>query len=96
MYQVVNMMEKAVLETVDSVLSTISNVCPCERCKADIVCLTLNQLEPRYVIHRYGEILSRAEFDTPQRQAEIITAVMKAVHKIQLKPHIDKPRGHQP
>lgn len=91
MYKVTNILEQVVTELVDEILSTLSNVCGCDRCRADITCLTLNRLPPRYVTHRYGEILSRAEFDRPQGRTEIITAIMAAIRQIQNRPHDDKP-----
>jgi competence protein ComFB len=92
-YRIVNIIEGAVTETVDSVLPTL-DACHCDQCKADIICLVLNQLEPRYVVHRYGQILSRAEFDAPQKHAEILSAVMRAVKKIHGRPHDDRPSRH--
>ncbi len=92
MFQIVNMIEQAVTEAVDNILPTLPNVCRCERCRADVICLTLNQLPPRYVVNRFGTVLSRAEFDSLQRKAEIISSVMRSIRKIQEKPHDDHPR----
>ncbi len=91
MFQIVNMIEQAVTEAVDNILPTLPNVCRCERCRADVICLTLNQLPPRYVVNRWGEIMSEAEFESAQRKAEVIAAVMKSVRKIAGRPHDDRP-----
>lgn len=91
MYKIINITEKTVTETVDSILPTLTNVCCCDRCRADIICLTLNRLPPRYVVHRYGEILSEAEFESLQKKTEIIANVMKSIREIQELPHEDKP-----
>lgn len=42
-----NFMEEAVIETLDSVLKDL-DVCKCDKCKLDIIALTLNNLPAKY------------------------------------------------
>jgi competence protein ComFB len=91
MYQVANLMEKVVREVLEDILPTLSGFCGCERCRADVICWALNQLPPRYVSYRYGEILSEAEFESAQRRAEVIATLMHAVRRVQSLPHDDRP-----
>ena len=91
LYKVTNILETLVPEMVDSILPSLIGVCTCEMCRADVICLTLNQVKPRYVVHRYGEIMSRAEFEGLQKKAEIISVITRSARQIAGKPHSERP-----
>jgi competence protein ComFB len=63
-----------------------SNVCGCERCRADIRALTLNALPPHYVVTDLGDAYVRLEGMSTQSQADIITAIMKAINVVKKNP----------
>jgi len=89
MYKVTNILEKIVTEKVDSILPTLVGFCACEQCRADIICLTLNRLPPRYVVHRYSEILSWGEFETLQKKTEIVSTIVRSARQVAGNPHQD-------
>jgi competence protein ComFB len=90
-YQVMNIVEKIVQEGVNEILPGLDNVCRCDKCRADIAAMALNQIAPRYVVNRTAEIISHGEFETPQWRAEILTAILRASRKIALHPHLERP-----
>lgn len=69
----VNLMEELVLSRLDSTLMRF-NCCKCNKCKKDIAALTLNKLEPRYVVIKRGD---RAKQE--QAEAEYGSAVTGAL-----------------
>lgn len=78
----VNVMENIVLEKMESVLSRFK-CCKCDRCKKDIVALTLNKLPPKYMVIVEGQ--PTPDIDT-QTNAMVITAMIQAVIAVRDKP----------
>lgn len=79
---VVNAMETAVLDKLDTVLSRCQ-CCRCDRCKKDIVALSLNKLPPKYMVLAEGQPAPDVD---PQTNASIITAMIQAVIKVRNSP----------
>lgn len=79
---VVNAMEAAVLEKLDTVLARCQ-CCRCDRCKKDIVALALNKLPPKYMVLSDGQSVPDADAQT---NAAIITAMIQAVIKVRSSP----------
>ncbi|MCR4925531.1 MAG: late competence development ComFB family protein [Clostridiales bacterium] len=78
----VNVMENIVLEKLESVLSRFK-CCKCDRCKKDIVALSLNKLPPKYMVIVEGQ--PTPDIDT-QTNAQVITAMIQAVLAVREKP----------
>ena len=72
-----NFMEDAVLNIMDSILRDI-NVCTCKNCTYDIFAIALNDLPPRYVSTRKGELYSKINNLAKQYDIDIISAITKA------------------
>ena len=96
MYEITNILEKIVADKVDSILPTMEGVCACKQCRADIICLSLNGLPPRYVVHRMGEILGMAEIETLQKKTEIVTTILRSARQVAENPHQDTNIGTPP
>lgn len=79
---VVNLMEAAVLNKLDDVLTRFQ-CCRCDRCKKDIVALALNKLPPKYKVLNHGQQVPDLD---PQTNAQVITALIQAVIKVRAKP----------
>lgn len=78
-----NLTEKLVLEKLDKVLDSM-NCCKCDRCKMDMIALSLNSLEPHYVVKSSGTLKSR---DIEQELSQKATAaVLKAALSVRKKP----------
>ncbi|MCL1975740.1 MAG: late competence development ComFB family protein [Firmicutes bacterium] len=67
-----------------------SNVCVCERCRADIRALALNAMQPHYVVTELGDAYVRLEAMTTQSQADIITAIIQAINIVKQNPRHDQ------
>ena len=80
---ITNLNEKAVSDNLDSVLERFK-CCKCDRCKKDIIALSLNSLPPRYVVNCTNDTLS--DFIDPQKTTEITTSIVRAVIKVKSEP----------
>jgi len=78
----VNAMETVVLEKLDSVLAKFK-CCKCDRCKKDIVAITLNKISPKYIVLQEGQPTPDIDVQT---NAEVVTAIIQAVLAVRAKP----------
>lgn len=78
----VNTMESVVLEKLDSVLSRMQ-CCKCDRCKKDIVAMSLNKLPPKYMVLVEGQPTPDL---SPQLNAQVIAAMIQAVLAVRAHP----------
>jgi competence protein ComFB len=84
----VNIMEEAVVEMLDGVLS-LYDVCKCENCIRDITALALNRLPPRYVVRPSGASLTRFILSREQERADVTAAITQAVEVVSKNPRHD-------
>ncbi len=83
-YKLFNIMETLVLERLDITLNKM-NCCKCDRCREDIIALSLNSLKPMYIVATLEEIDEKIkEFD--KLGLEVTTAVLKAVLSVRKNP----------
>lgn len=47
-------------------------VCDCDKCKEDILAMTLNRVPPRYVATEKGELYVKAQFMGQQLRSDIL------------------------
>ncbi|MFZ2538675.1 MAG: late competence development ComFB family protein, partial [Oscillospiraceae bacterium] len=80
---IINIIEKAVSDNLDSVLDRFK-CCKCDRCKKDIIALSLNSLPPKYVVAFSDRPLP--DYRGDQRTAEVTTAIVRAVIKVKAEP----------
>ena len=66
-----------------------SNMCGCERCRADVQALALNKLPPKYVVSVSGDVYSHFQAMNVQTQVNITTAIVNAIRIVQQSPHHD-------
>jgi len=85
-FKMVNKMETAVKYALEEVLSQNPNVCQCERCRLDISALALNNLQPRYAVSEFGEVMTHLDLETFQWKAEVVVAIIKALDLVSKKP----------
>ncbi|SHE33654.1 competence protein ComFB [Marinitoga hydrogenitolerans DSM 16785] len=86
-YHIFNVLEHLV-EDITNEMFSMPNVdmCVCDRCRADVIALALNHLNPKYVVTEKGRIFSELETYTFQMRAEVLTEVLKAMEKVKRKP----------
>lgn len=83
----VNKMEHAVRTAVDRLFAQGKNPgCSCERCKLDVIALTLNMLPSKYVVTTIGNAVTNVALDSSQWQANLTMAVCKAIDIVRGKP----------
>ena len=56
-----------------------SDMCTCNRCRADVKAFALNAFPSHYVVSDFGDAMTRALALSTQFQADIITALMKGI-----------------
>lgn len=72
-----NIMEELVVEEYERALPTLK-CCTCENCRADVIAYALNQLPPKYVATRKGEVYSKTFILRNQHYADVLSALSKA------------------
>lgn len=78
----VNAMEGIVLEKLDSVLARFK-CCKCDRCKKDIVAMSLNKLPAKYMVLMDGQPAPDVDAQT---NAQILTAMIQSVLSVRAHP----------
>ena len=73
-----NLMEELVDNRLDEYMRSES-VCRCERCRADVMALALNNLRPKYIVSVNGEVYSRYDAMKAQLQADVVMTIMNAI-----------------
>jgi competence protein ComFB len=85
-----NVLEQLVWDKLDNLLETQTEVCSCEKCRADIVALALNRLKPHYVATEKGEAISKALLLDTEQQARITIALLEAKKIVEANPRHEK------
>ncbi|SDX31522.1 late competence development ComFB family protein [Paenibacillus sp. CF384] len=85
---VLNAMEPIVVSVLEEhYVKTGILKCGCDRCKLDILLLTLNHLPTHYTSSQQGEAYIKAYYLNPQQQSDVLREITEAVKVIELKPH---------
>ena len=82
-----NCMEEVVQDKMDVVLDQYPDCCRCEQCKYDIAALALNQLPPRYVSTRKGDVFVRVNEMNTESEVKVIQAIANAIEIVEKNPH---------
>jgi competence protein ComFB len=88
--KVYNIMENFVYEMLETILKTKPEACDCEQCRADIAAMALNQLKPRYVASKIGDVFSRTEMLDSKMRAAILVTLTEATEKVASNPRHTK------
>lgn len=76
-----NYMEDCVNSYIDMVMKE-TGMCTCERCKLDVIALALNELPPKYVATKKGQLYSKLNILESQFSVDVISALTKAVNVV--------------
>ncbi|MBE6909718.1 MAG: hypothetical protein E7474_09155 [Ruminococcaceae bacterium] len=63
------------------------NLCPCARCRIDVIALALSNLPPKYVVAKPDELIPRLSIYEQRYNAAVVTQVMSACRKVLDRPH---------
>lgn len=80
-----NYMEEVVLNLIDDVIKDV-DVCKCEKCKMDIMAISLNNLPTKYVVTEKGELYSKVNLLRLQIEVDVITEITKAAMMVKQRP----------
>lgn len=83
-----NVMEHVVEEKLDELFKTYDG-CKCDRCRADIMALTLNNLPPRYAVTDAGELFTKIQYTQKRYELEVIKQLASAANLVKEFPHHD-------
>jgi competence protein ComFB len=89
-----NQMERAVLETINDIvlMETQDRFCYCDKFRADVAALVLNQLKPRYATSFEGSILTLDAIQSDEDlQVGIRKSVMESLVKVAANPRCTDP-----
>lgn len=87
-YELQNHMEIVVDRVLPGLMKEY-DVCDCQRCFMDTKALTLNQLDPKYVVSLRGELMMDIDSTMLQHQADVLSAALKAIQKVSKNPRHD-------
>ena len=80
-----NYMEDMVEQSIDLVMKQIG-CCACEKCRADVLAITLNSLPARYVVTETGGVYAKlAEFNQTSK-TNVVTQIAIAAEKVKARP----------
>lgn len=77
-----NVMEEIITKRVEDIWDCESVKCKCDKCKQDVISLTLNHVKPRYVSSPEGRIYVMSEVQNGPQNEEINTLIEEAVQKV--------------
>lgn len=67
-----------------------TGVCRCERCRMDIVALSLTNLPPKYVVTKSADLVPRLSIYEQDYSTDITTQVLNACNRVAKHPHHDR------
>ncbi len=81
-----NTIEDLVNQEIDTVLSMYPDCCSCDKCKDDIMAIALNNISPKYVSTRKGDLFARIASMTPSYKVFISQEIAKAIQIVHQMP----------
>lgn len=84
-----NLMETIVIQKFDSFAHQYEN-CKCQRCREDILALTLNQLKPKYVMTDEGELYAKLTLLSQEEDYNLTMVIAKAIKMVNDNPRHSK------
>jgi len=87
-YVMNNYMELCVAELAPKILAT-TGACTCDNCLLDISAVALNNLPPKYVVSKRGELFTRLAMLQHQFDVDIVAQLSKAAEIVAKKPRHD-------
>ena len=65
-------------------------LCPCARCRIDVIALALSNLPPKYVVAKPHDLVPRLSLYEQKYNAAVVTQVMSACRKVLDRPHHER------
>ena len=77
-----NVMEVVVMEKLSADIDALNMSCTCDRCLADVIAISLNQLPPTYIVNRALEPIIRASQEADQHESTKVLASISYAAKM--------------
>lgn len=90
MHELKNYAEVVVLEMADRLIPEYG-LCRCEKCRLDVVAISLNQLPAQYVVTEKGALMASADILAMQKSTDYLSAVLSAIRLVDASPRHDVP-----
>ena len=87
MHELHNVMEDCVEQKLNSVLPQMEQYCRCDKCRRDMEAYAPNRLPAKYGLSDKGVVYQKFDSLSVQSDAEITTAVIKAIETIGKNPN---------
>lgn len=85
-YQYVNVLEEIVKNRVDEFLK-LFDVCPCQRCRSDVIALALNGLTPKYIVVDNYQVSPLLNFFSNHYSGAVTAQLSRACTVVKNNPH---------
>ena len=85
--EIKNYMEDIVAQNLDKIMERYPACCNCKQCKKDIALLALNNLPPKYISTRKGDIYVRLEATYAETKVKVVEEISKAIKKVSKNPN---------
>lgn len=86
-----NLMEEHVAQVYDELKGGFPGFCGCPVARADVLVYALNRLQPRYVAHTEGRVVSEVALERQQSQAQINVVVLEGFRRVMRAPRCGHP-----
>ncbi|MCM3743896.1 late competence development ComFB family protein [Sporosarcina luteola] len=87
---VYNVMEEVVQNVLQQYETELNLTCDCDRCKDDIMAISLNEIKPRYIVNDKLSPVIRAEHVADRQGAtNILSTVVKAARIVSASPRCE-------
>ena len=87
--RLINLTEHLVKDRAKEIMERL-NVCSCHTCTQDVLALTLNSLDNRFITTKAGKLHVQLEFYKKQYETDIIAALTKACVRVKVSPRHEK------
>jgi len=84
-YKLKNYTEDIVAKKTDELLKVL-DICKCDKCRLDIMAITLNNLPTKYVVSEVGELYTKIKELEQQYEVDVETEIIKAAMMVSKNP----------
>lgn len=85
-FDLYNIAQRLVEENVDKYIKSF-DVCPCRRCRNDVIALSLNYIPQKYVVMHPAELVLRSDMYNIRHHGEITAQIMRACKQVKEHPN---------
>ncbi len=80
-----NVMEDVMRIEIEEIVDSLG-ICTCPLCKRDLLSLTLNQVEPKYVNTDVGEVLTKVNSVSRDNRTKLLAIIVRCAETVKEKP----------